>query len=447
MSKSIWELPAFKPFHGQFLARQREFRRREQYYNGAAYATELPGETADPLKQLYYNMVTPKVGQVNAAIKGLLDPIQPTVDIDVGLVPGGWITADPESQAMISEFLTALGWGDEEERWLINGASMGQAPLLIVNERYEGPHGEPLARIQLQALRPDSILVLYGHQRRLRRTIQMAIIVEQATGADGKPMEEATVITPTQIMDYRNGEPFALVGNSAARENELGFVPVVDVPFKVGADATMGKNSFCDVLPQLDAVNKTATQLSENIRKNSNPQWVVMTDDEMGNKAIERSDTTLWKLSSNGGVEAIVASLDIPGVMQLITATSEAMQKKLPQYLLHKIMGLNRVAYETVQLELMPLIIHIQRVRRSMDRGLGRAIQMAARVAMAEGVWAEYAPLAEAPPQFDLMRPVIPLSDNAKLDLEIKAAQLAMQVEALEAQRQLSGGEVVDDES
>ena len=319
---------------------------------------------------------------------------------------------------------------------MLNGATMGQCPLLVVSDGTE---------VALQALRPDTALVLYGNERSIRRTIQMAIVVEHTTDANGQPIEEATVITPTTITDYRNGQPVALIGNEASRDNPYGFVPLVDVPFKAGSDPTMGKNSFCDVLPQLDEVNRISSRLGENIRKNSNPQWVVFTDDEMGSKPVERSDQKLWKLSSNGGVEAIVASLDIPGVLDVIKFTAEMMQQKLPQYLLHKIMGLNRVAYETVQLELMPLIIHIGRVRRSMDAGLGKALQMAARVAGIHGVMAEYVGLGLHPVQFDPNRAVIPLSESAKLDLEIKSNQLQMQLEALAAQRILTGGEVLDD--
>lgn len=430
---SIWDLEEFKPYQQAFIARRDILLAREAYYDGTAYQQiDIPNSLShnDALKARYVDMVAARVVGVNARIKGLIDPVATAVDLDVGLVPGGW-QLHPDSadlQPIVDALFQDVNFIEEGDLYTQHGASMGMATLLIVDDR-------PNKRVDIQALHPATVLPIYNTaQRSTSREMIMAIIVERS-GED----EDATVITPTDVRLFRNGAPAALYGGKMAYPNELGFVPIVDQPY-INVGKPVGKNAFADVLGQLNAINATATQLTDNIRKNADPQWVVMSDDEMPDAPITRSSDKLWKISANGGVEAIVAALDIAGVNDTIDKFYEKMEKNLPQYLLHKLTGINRVAAETIRIQLLPLVIHIERVRRSLDAGVVRALRMAGQAAASMNL-PDLAALDTPALKLDPARRIIPVDESVTLDLELKRLQVATQREILTAQQAMSGGE------
>lgn len=429
--KSIWDLEDFKPYRAQFVARQNVLITRDNYYNGQAYHTVAVNALRhdDALKAAYKDMVAAAVGQVNTLVQGLIDPISTVVDVDTGLVPGGWLLHPDSAQyeEAVAQLFRNVNWVEEGDLFVNYGARMGVGTLLVVDDRKN-------RRVDVQALNPATVLPIYGEGRSTSREIMMAIIVEQ-NGED----EEAQVITPQQVMTFRNGMPVALYGPKASYPNQLGFVPVIDQPYIMDG-SPYGRCAFQDVIRQLGGINSTTTQLSENIRKNANPQWVLMTDDELPDSPIKRTDEKLWKISANGGVEAIVATLDIAGVVTMIEGVYDKMEKKLPQFLLHQLVGINRVAAETIRIQLLPLIIHVERVRRSLDAGVVRMLQMAGRVAANIGQ-VDLAGLDNPMLKLDPERRIIPVDKGVLLDLRLKELQVELQEAVLVAQRAMMGSE------
>jgi len=431
---SIWDRPEYSPYKAAFQSRAAVFAEREAYYNGDVYKPI----TVDNYKQdngvaaLLSARLAAPVGQINSLIRGLFQPLSETVKIDVGLVGGDWllIPGQEDRQKDLDDFLSGTG-----DLYIHYASMMGNGTLMIIDNRQSNP-----PTVKMIAIRPDIILPIYGGGRAGDRQLVMAIMIEMVTNAEGEHDEQAVIITENTIQTFLNGEAAILYGDKAEYPNLLGFVPIVDQQF-IDVGDPIGENTYLHTMKQLDEINTMASQLNDNIRKNSNPQWAVMSDDEMPDQPIGRSDDQLWLLSAGSAVEAIIAQIDISAIMLFIDKVYSELEKKLPQYLLYKLVGLQRIAVAGIKIQLMPLTIHVLRTRRSMDRGMQSALALAYKAAISIGQEAVYSWMDGI--KINGNRRIIPFDELTVLEIEAKQLAVATQKQILEAQRALASGEGV----
>ena len=406
MSKvsSIWQLDEFKPLYTAFLTRQRRFATFERVYKGGgSQATQA----YDP------NRLRPMLPAVSNARKRsavLFQPVAGACQIDVALVPGGWLLDDDSQQHAdaVRKLLKLSRWAQMGDLYVHNGAVFGQTTLKVVDNWQ-------LKTVTLQPLRPDSVLIVRNGT--YDSGIRMAIIISTTTDADNKPAELAEVIEPQRVRTFVNGKPHGVMGREATFENVLDEVNVIDQPF-IDVGTGYGEPTFWSQIEPLEAVNAQALELDTIIRKHVEPQWAAFIDDPESNAAdLQKSGDNLWWFPNGSDVKALVANLDIPGALALIQEVKAELKEGLFELLILKLAGMNRVAVPTVEIQLAPLTFKIQRIRRSLDCGLADAIRMAGRAYRLMNV-PEFATLDDALLGFDDKRPVIALDALSKLALE-----------------------------
>lgn len=424
MASSIWQLDEFEPWAGAFEARRRRLQMNERYYEGRMYDQSYGDMQAAWALQMPLN-------GLRKQIKVLFQPLAGAVQVDVALVPGGWaLDADSQQhEAALRMLLKGSRWGLEQDMYVHQAAAMGMTTLKVVDDRVNG-------RVSIVPIRPDGVLTvpMSLYDSRLR----MAIIVGEMRGGDGKPVELAEVIEPDRVRTFVGGVPMGVAGREAEFVNGLGEVGLVDVPF-LYTGAAMGEPTFEAAKQPLDGVNQQANDLEENIKKHVEPQWAAFIDNpERNAEDLQKSGDNVWWFPSGSDIKALVASLDIPGVLEFIKEIKLDMKKTLPELLTFELVGMTRIAVPAIEIQLLPLTMKVHRARRSLDDGLAQAVRLAGRAAGQMGV-TELAGLDDGMLGFDEKRPVVFMDALTSLGLEQSRIATEAARLGLDDQRRLAG--------
>lgn len=422
-TKSIFQIEEFKPLAGVFERRKRRYGRFWKYYKAEVYQAKQDGMSA----------IGQYVGQrINNATRPLFTPLARAVNLDVALIPGGWGIV-PEAlalQAAVTMLLDGSAWDVEGDIYTRYVAAMGEAGLLVVDDRDN-------KRVMLQVLRPDRYVV--ERMGRYDATPKRLIVVETEEGADGKDVEWATVIDPALVRTFRNGQPDKMGGREVQYVNPLGFVPFVWATNDPGDGE--GEPTFDDVIASLDEVNQQATHLGNIIKKHLEPQWAAI-GAEPGD--LTKSGDVVWFFPEGSDVKAVLAQVDFGGFLEFIKEIKEEVKEGLPELAFSKLVGMERIASATIELQMAEPVFKIRRLRKPLDMTLGQAMRMAGRVAGQMGV-GELAGLDNALLKLDPNRPVITIDALTRLQLEQAGMSSQLQALALERERMLMmGGEGVD---
>ncbi|MBK8990147.1 MAG: hypothetical protein IPM39_29470 [Chloroflexi bacterium] len=418
MSKSIFDLDEFKPYARQFMARRSRAARYWRYYKAEAYNNPQNGS---PMGQFV-------LSRIADATRPLFTPLARAVNLDVALIPGGWqlaATASQHQDAMDVLFRESA-WPVEGDLFVKYVASMGEAALYISDERVS-------KRLRLQSLRPDAYLVVPAG--RYDPTPALAILLTAGTDEKGDVTEEATILQPNLVRTYVNGEPKGVDGRSPQYTNALGFVPIVECKNDPGDGA--GEPTFDDAIASLNQVNIQATHLANIIQKHVEPQWAAF-GAEAGD--LQKSGDLVWFFPEGSDVKAVLAAVDFDGVLKFIQEIKSEVKDSLPELSLSKLVGVERVAAATIELQMAEAVFKIRRMRKPVDLAVADALRLAGRVAADIGR-PDLAALNDPTLAFDADRPVIGMDALTRLQIESASQTTAMSRLAFEREQMLIAGQ------
>ena len=382
--RSIFDTTEFAPLASAWQHRQRELARRYAYYDGSVY------------KRSDLAWLGPRFYK---GARALYLPLSRAVDIDVGIVPGGWSfpKGSPASWEAARKLL--MGWS----RWRTDGvllvhygASYGLCGLKVCDLRQQ-------KRILMKPLDPTKYMLfseaLYDDDP------TMALMVDQrCEPRSDEDYEYAEAVTPDYIRTFKDGEPFGFDGREAEYPNELGFVPFVEIEH-IRTGRQYGEPTYQKTIPLLDQVNQQASYLAEIIAKNAEPQWAVFGAEPSD---MHKSGDNIWFFPAGADAKPLLAGVDIDGVLAFIKEVADNMHSSLPELSFDELRSKDQIATATIELQLAELTIKTQRIRPNYDAGLVRGFQMVGLAAATMGL-SELTALADDNLDLDEDRPVLPV--------------------------------------
>lgn len=410
-TKTVLDLPEYKPYQARFMARLIQFTKMRRYYDGSIYS-----DSAFKLAHKLY-----------AETRSLLSFLARAVDLDVALVPGvmgPWALKDGTPQAIMdaqAQLYEWSNWAIEGDDWLEDGATCGEAFIKIVPQ--VGIEGQP-STINLDRLKPEIAMYIPQHMVDGQVSDLLLIVDRAAIDSNGETYEYGEAITPAEVRTYRNGEPQGYNGDPDRFPNPLGFVPVVATKNSDRCDPT-----FAKALPQIDSVNELASYLGNIIGRHAEPQWAIA-GAEQGE--LVKSGVNVWFLPAGAKLEAILAEIDVPGALAFIQEIKGETKSNLPELAFDDLRAKNQIATETLEVQLVELDTKIWKMRRRYDAAMISAHHMAAMASIVMGV--EGLAVLAALHQMDFKRPVRPISELEQIALE--QARLG-----LEVSKQMASGE------
>lgn len=406
---SIFQTEEFAGYRAAWDTRQIELAHRKAYYDGTIYANVRERFAA-------LGKLSPMIGpRLYRGTKALFLMLARSVDVDAGIVPGGWAFADDAPKAWVDATKTVLAWSDWEREgplYVHFGAQYGVVGLKVVDDR-------AMQRVSIAVLDPTTFLL--AGRGMYTNAPQLALIVEtKCDEASGDDYEYAEVITAQQIRTFRNGVPYGYDGRDDTYPNDQGAVPIGQIRH-VHTGESLGECTYQKAIPLLDEVNELASYLADIIRKHAEAQWMVAGAEPSD---LVKSGDNVWFIPDpNGKVQAIVAGIDIPGVLAFIEAIRNEVQDGLPELAFAELKDKTQIATATLEIQLMELVLKIQRVRPNYDHGLCDALRMAGRAAKSMGL-PDLGALDDEALSLDKARPVLPLDKLTQI--QIAQAQLAL---------------------
>lgn len=358
--------------------------------------------------------------RLSREIRGLYLPVARAVKLDAALIPGGWRLAD-NAQELARSVGQVFRWSDWDTLGLLYtwfGARYGSVGLKVVDDRNA-------QRVWIESLAPDRFILerasVYDSSPRLAASAMRL--------HDGEDVfEYAEIVEPDRIRTFRDGLPFGFGGRPAEYANSLGFVPFVQV-HHIQTGEELGECTFQDVIPLLDEVNAMATDLANIVRQHAEPQWAVIGAEDGD---LKRDGDNIWYVPQAGDVKAIVAPIDVSGVLQFITEVKNNVHEGLPELAFDELRKKDQIATATVELQLLELVSKIGKFSRpNYDEGLRHALRMCGKAAASVG--GQAARLAELDTEklaFDSAREVLPMDPLTALELE----RMRLEVMGLERQ-------------
>jgi len=400
--KSIFELPEFKPYERAWNIRIKTLTTRAKYYDGSIYDDAING----------LSWLAPRIGQ---SIEPLYLPLGSAVDVDAGIIPGGWKLPDEDArtegwQNAIDTVFDWSNWDTDGVLFVHYGAQYGVSGLRVADLRDVG-------RVIVQPIDPTLFMTI--GMRAYDNTPDMSIMIEKREDTDGKTFEYAEVITPNSIRTFKDGMPYGFDGRDPEYANELKFVPFVEIRH-IETGKPFGECTFQKAIRLLDSVNRMASDLKKIIDKNSDPQWAIMGAEP---SELNHSSDNAWFLPADAKVQILVPQIDIEGVLAFIKEIAINVKKALPEKSFDDLREKDQIATATLELQLMELELKVKRCRPNYDKGLKLALQMAGKAAKTMSL-PEIAVLDDEELRFDDERPILPVDEEGQIKLEIARLEL-----------------------
>jgi len=405
---SIFDQAEFTPYAARWLARQQELAYRRAYYDGTIYRNVR--ERFMALGKLSA-MLGPRLYR---GTKAMFLSLARAVDVDAGIIPGGWALAEdapPAWAAAMKQVFAWSNWATDGVLYVHYGAQYGVSGLKIADLREQ-------SRVVITPIDPCSFLLIRSGQ--YDATPKLAIVVEQRTSDAGAQYEYAEVIEPDRVRTYADGQPAGVDGREPEYPNALGFVPLVEVQH-LRTGAAHGEATAEKVFPLLDEVNQLASYLADIIAKHAEAQWAVFGAEP--SDLVKSGDNVWFVPDPSGKIQAVVAGIDIPGVLSFIEAIRKEVQDGLPELAFSELRDKTQIATATLEIQLMELVLKVKRCRPNYDHGLADALRMAGKAAKTLNL-GDLAVLDDEALIFDPERPVLPLDPMTQLDLELKQIAL-----------------------
>lgn len=394
--KSLFDRDEFKPFKAQWDRRQTELARRHDYYTGDVY-NRHKYRFGWWLGQRLYRGIRP-----------LFLPFARAVDVDAGIIPGGWAFKQeaPDAWRTARKQLFAWSeWATQGVLYVHYGAIFGVSGLKVADLREE-------KKVVIAPVDPRKFMLVRGSG--YSQAPMMAITIEQREGADGKPYEYGEVITPDSITTFRNGQPEGFENRPESYPNALGAVPYIEVRhIETGED--LGECTFQKPMLILDELNELGSYLADIIKKHAEPQTAI----SGAAKSDLKKGDNVWFLPEGAKVETLLADIDIPGVQSFLKQLEDNVRESLPESAFDELKSKTEIATATLELQLQELVLKVKRCRPNYDAGIVKAMRLAGRAAADMGL-SDVAPLDDELLELDDDRPVL----RADLDTRERADYL-----------------------
>ena len=437
MAKSIFELDEFKPHERAWRARVLELSTRRAYYDGTIYR-QIRRRFGDVTAGLGWGWLTPRLYK---GIKPLYLPLSRAVDVDAGIIPGDWALPPVDDEPRAEIWQRAMdtvfdwsSWSTEGVLYVHYGAVYGLSGLKVCDAPEEG-------QVRICPMDPTTYMLV--HQSRYSHEPALALIVEAALNDQGEPCEYAEVIEPDRIRTFEDGRPHGYDDREPEYPNTMETVPIVEVPHinvgmaggaydpyglyataagvYGGSSTAGGECTYQKAIPLLNEVNELASYLADIVKKHAEPQWMV-SGAEAGE--LVKSGDNVWFVPPGGDAKALIASVDVAGILAFIQEIRDQVYGALPELAFDDLRKKDQIATATLELQLMELVLKIKRCRPNYDSGLVRALRMAGEAGARLGL-AEITDLADEELRFDDKRPVLPLDRKTELELEQLEQQVA----------------------
>lgn len=410
---SIFDLAEFKGLSKTWERRVRELRGRAAYYDGTVYRK---------LQELF----GPMWPRLYRGIKPLFLPFSRSVSVDAGIIPGGWafVEGAPEAWTQAREVVfRESAWAAKGVLWVHYGAQYGVSVLKVVDERMRG-------RAVLAPVDPTRVLVV--GRSLYDQTAALSLYVDKRR-IGGDLVEYAEVITPETVRTFVDGALTGVGGRPATYPNLLQAVPYVEVKH-IDDGTEFGECTYQRAIEMLDEVNELASYLADIIKKHVEPQWAISGAEPA---ELEHSGDNVWFLPQGSEASALVAKIDVQGVLEFVKVIRDNVHEALPETSFTELRKRERVATATLELQMLELTLKIQRARPNYDRGLAQALRLCGVFGKQVGN-ATLAALDDPALAFDNERRVLPLDPEARLRIESLALTVQAQREALAMQRELN---------
>jgi len=399
-NSSILDLQEFKQYRAAFRSRVQTLTHRASYYDGSVYSKVR--------NQLGW--LSPRVFK---EIKPLFLPLNRAVDVDCGIVPGGWEISEEEPKKeqweQARDFLFDQShWDTEGVLYVHYGAQYGVSGLFIADIREE-------SRVILQPVDPTKFMLIGA---RYGVNAEMSIYIEYRSG-----VEYAEVTTADEIRTFIDGKSAGHDDRPPIYANSLGMVPYVEVRHMETGEV-LGECTFQKAMIILDEVNRLGTQLAGAISKNTDPQWAIM-GAEPGE--LTNNGEYVWFFPAGTDAKVLVPGIDIDGILSFIQTIADNVDKALPETAFDELKSKDRIATATIELQLAELVLKIKRVRPNYDRGLVSALQMAGIAGKQMNI-SELAPLDDLELTLDRDREILPMDPETRIKLRL----LELELEQLE---------------
>lgn len=412
---SIFDLDEFKAYASEWYTRRKELLQRRSYYDGSVYTKHL--RKLDWLAPRLYK-----------GIKPLYLPLSRAVDIDAGIIPGGWEFKEDAPEAWEAARDLVFAWSKWQTQGVLlvhYGAQYGVVGLRVADLRDD-------KRIVIKPQDPLNFMLVRAGE--YTDEIDLALYVEERHDDEGESYEYAEVIAPDLIRTFERGVPTEVDGRPAEYPNELRFVPFVEVRH-IETGEPYGEATYQKAIPLLNEVNELASYLADIIKRHAEPQWAVMGSEPT---ELAKSGDNVWFIPQGGDVKPIVAGIDIAGVLEFVREIRDQVHGALPELAFDELRKKDQIATATLELQLGELVIKVLRARPNYDDGLASALRMAGMAAKTMHI-AELSALDTEELVFDDERNVLPLSESAEMTLQLQRLQLEASELALEQQRAIGG--------
>lgn len=402
---TIFDKDEFRPWRDLWEARLRALRTRGSYYDGSAYS-----KLRESLQFLG--------PRLTKSVKPLYLPLHRAVHVDAGIIPGSGAAEEgsivrvpwPLREDMPGEAFEAKdvvfewsSWDTEGVLLVHYGAKFGESALKV------GHEGN---LVFIDPVDPAKLLLSRDPDGG-----RIAFYVEKRSDASGQ-YEYAEVTTPDVVRTFRDGEPRGFDGLEEEFPNMVDGLPYVPVRH-IEAGGWLGESTYEAVVPMLDEVNELGSYLATIISRHAEAQWAVI-GAEPGD--LEKSGENIWYIPGGGDVKAVVATIDVKGTLEFIREIAQNVREGLPELSLAELRSKTQIATATLELQLMELILKVQRIRPNYDRALSEALRLAGVLAGEVGA-AQAAALADGV-KIDADRPVLPLDRKTEIELQMMELEL-----------------------
>lgn len=379
---SILSDKKFEKIRPLFEEKQNVYNTYRKFYNGS----------------IYFDRAQTNVWKLYAGIKMFYNILSRAVDMDTHLIPNKFslVTNTPDKALnQVEQIREWSNWNAEEYLYVHYGALYGDSYLKVIDT-------------------PNKVMVKPVDPRYVWLQEDYGLIVYKNMFGD----EIAEYYTPKTITLYKN----AKVTNSY--KNIQGQIPLIHVQHKdLGGD--YGSNTFHNILPQINVINELTSILEDAIIRNVNPIFVIAgaipTD-------IERDADKAMFVPDGVKVETISPSLAINQVLEFIKDVKQEAKDGLPELAFDDLRAKERLAAETLEVQLKELAVKILRCRANYDNGYERAMEMAFQAATIRELRMDD---IKNKPGFEVVkikvdfdRPTIPLSIREELSIDLIKAQM-----------------------
>lgn len=275
----------------------------------------------------------------------------------------------------------------------LKGAVLGDAIIRIVDDVGAG-------RVYLEQVSPATVENLvtdaYGHIK------GYTITETRPHPQTGKPVEfKETVSRDRELVVYRtylNDALYAWNGEAGEWAEAYGFVPMVHIEHNnVGLD--WGWAEFHPARSKIHEVDDLASLLSDQGRKSINARWLFagvkkgQSEERSATTAPtsdrpepgREQDTAFYSADPQAKAQALVAPLDIAGMVQHINGILQEMERDYPELKFDALRAQGQLSGTALRIARQPAETKVNQRRANYDSGLVRAQQMAVAIAGMRG--------------------------------------------------------------